>query len=110
MEYIISVGEPWDYMGPDGHNVIKGSVIKIVDSKCVVFKANHIHTFNKDSGNVFVLFPRYQNEVFDRLFINNEIFPVNGCLVLRDYNEYLTNKDYQDNSVFVLIGSLREEK
>ncbi len=26
--YYISVGEPWDFVGPDGKNIIKGEILK----------------------------------------------------------------------------------
>ena len=107
-KYSISVGEPWDFNGPDGQNIIKGVVLKILSATCLIFKANNILNLKGVSGIFFVLYPRHAESNFDDLKNGADFVTVNGNILLEEYNETM-NEDYlKEKSKFVIIGSIRK--
>lgn len=36
--YFISVGEPWDFISPDGQNIVRGNIISVKSNQLLVFK------------------------------------------------------------------------
>lgn len=103
----ISVGEPWDFTSPDGDNIINGHVIKIINSTCLVFKANYTLNFLQHSGNIFVLFPRYTGEDFYELQNGGNYITVNGKVLIESYTEDMTETQLKEKSKFVIIGCIR---
>ena len=106
-KFVISVGEPWNFESIDGQNIIKGSVIEILNDKCLIFKANNCLEFNQAIGNVLILSPRSKDENFNNL--SNKSVTINGGLLLLDYNKDLLESELKNNSKFVIIGSISRE-
>ena len=103
--YQISVGEPWNYDGPDGPNIIKGAILKVVSSNCIVFKSNSFLQFDKHGGDILVLSTRYQGDDFAAL---DRLVNVNGALLLIEYHDALSEVELKQNAKFVIIGSLEK--
>jgi hypothetical protein len=106
-KYFISVGEPWDFESPDGKNIIKGSIINSLSSNCLVFKADHDLKFGELSGTILILTPRHQDNNFSDL--RDKLIVVNGSLLLKEYNQELSEQELKDNSKFEIVGSIRKE-
>ncbi|WP_078125160.1 hypothetical protein [Leptospira alexanderi] len=106
--FYISVDEPWDFVGPDGKNVIKGSILKIVDNDCVLFKTNCILNFDNLQGDILVLLSRHTGHHFDSLEINGFWTFGGGLLLTKDY-ENMNRKELEKNSKYVIIGSFDYE-
>lgn len=102
--FIISVGEPWDFDGPDGENRIIGKIVSIVDNKCIIFESSHMLDFKGKSGRFLVLFPRCIDGNFNN--IRSERIPVDGGLLLSEFKEGLNAEELENNSMYVLIGSV----
>jgi len=105
--YFISVGEPWDFESFDGQNVIKGNILKIKSNQCLIFKSNHFLKFGENSGDIIILTPRHQGNDFSDLA--NELVLVNGSLLLKAYNEELSEEELKQNMKFEIIGSIRKK-
>ena len=101
--YKVTVAEPWDFEGPDGPNTIKGSIIKILDVNCVVFRTPYRLQFKGKEGDVFILSAR--NWSFEHLKKEGEII-VNIGLFLGTNIDNKTSAELKANSMFVMIGSL----
>lgn len=106
-KYFISVGEPWDYESQDGQNLIRGNILSVKSNRCLVFKSNYNLIIGKYQGNVLVLTPRYKDEEISEL--QNELVVVNGSLLLKEYSAELSERELQEYSRFVIIGSIRKE-
>lgn len=105
-KYYISVGEPWDFEGPDGKNRINGHILKIVDNDCVLFKANHTLNFGNIQGDILVLLSRHTGYHFDTLKTSGFWTFGGGLLLTKDY-ENMNRKELEKNSKYVIIGSIR---
>ena len=103
--YQISVGEPWDYEGPDGPNIIKGAILKVVGSNCIVFKCESRLQFGTYAGGIMILTPRYEGDDFAAL---DRLVNVNGALLLIEYHDALSEVELKQNAKFVIIGSLEK--
>jgi len=103
---IISIGEPWDFKSPDGENVMYGSILKVISSYCIVFKANYNLKFDQHAGDIFVLSPRHSCSNFDDLNNGTGFVNINGGLLLGVYDNKISENDLKLNSKFVIIGSL----
>jgi len=106
-KYFISVGEPWDFDSPDGQNIINGIILKILNAKCLVFKANYVLNFKGNSGDSFVLYPRHTEGDFNDLINGANYVTINGNLLIGDFNENMNEEVLKEKSEFVLIGSIR---
>jgi len=103
----ISVSEPWDFDGPNGKNIIKGKIMKIINNDCVIFKSDSDIKIDEVEGNIFVLLSRYFNNHFSS--INNEQFwSIGGGILLLDSYEGMDKNQLEQNSKYVIIGSLRK--
>ncbi len=102
--YYLSIGEPWNFEGPDGQNIIRGSIVKIIGPRCLIYKANHITKFDKGSGSFLALFPRYVGTSFDDLKKGMDI-TINGILI-EGYHDTMDEKELEKEK-FVIIGSIR---
>lgn len=99
-KYKISIGEPWDFEGPDGPNLIKGSIIKTLSQTTAIFKSDHILSFKGYTGVFFVLTTRYMED---------SLIPpvtVNGGLLLNNEYGNQTEDELIKNSIFVFIGGI----
>jgi len=105
--FIISVGEPWNFESQDGQNIIKGNIINIRSNQCLVFKSNHYLQFEEIKSNILVLTPRHQGYDFSN-FESNLIF-INGGILIRKYDEQLSEEELLTNARFVIIGSVKKE-
>ncbi|ASV12353.1 hypothetical protein [Leptospira santarosai] len=108
--YYISVDEPWNFEGPDGKNIIKGEILKIIDRDCVLFKTNHILNIDNKEGNILVLISRHSGSGyhFDTLEINGFWTFGGGILLTQDY-ENMDRKELEKNSKYIIIGSFDSE-
>lgn len=106
--YCISVGEPWDFESRDGQNVIRGSILGIKNNQCLVFKSNNCLTIGQIKGDVLILTPRHKGNDFSDL--QNELVVVNGSILQREYNNALSEQEFQENAMFAIVGSIRREQ
>lgn len=108
-KYFISIGEPWDFEGPDGQNKIIGIVIKEISENALIFKSDKIQTFKEGTGNIFLLLSRYNDEVLIKKNSkgNNEyIGTVGGSLI--NAKDYLNKerKALEKEGTYVFIGGI----
>lgn len=103
-EATIVISEPWDFESPDGKNIIKGTIISILNKRIVIFKANYMLNFNCLIGNILVLSSRIKNVDIDIFEID---LHVNGGLLLVDFDEKLEESQLKEKCKFVLIGHLK---
>jgi hypothetical protein len=108
-KYFISVGEPWDFESPDGQNIIRGFVLKIISATCLIFKANYLLNIGGVKGDVLVLTPRDLDGSFYELKNDFDYLTVNGGLLLVEYDENYNEKIVKDNSKFIIVGGVRKE-
>lgn len=104
-KFFISVGEPWNFESLDGQNIVRGNILSIKNNQCLIFKTNYYLKFDSIESNILVLTPRHQGNDFSDL--PNELVVVNGSLLLKEYDEKLSEKELKENAQFVIIGSLR---
>jgi len=106
-KYSILVSEPWDFESPDGQNIVRGNILSVKSNQCLVFKANHYLKFDSIESNILILSPRHYGIDFSNL--NDKRLTFNGSLLFKDYDESLSEKELQENTRFVIIGSIRKE-
>lgn len=105
MKHIITVSEPWDFVGATGNNTVTGKVIKIISPVTAIFKSDVVLNFDDNTGNILILKPRYEKETFV-----NEMdlhLTVGVGLYLLDSYEGKDEKFLESNSKYILIGSLK---
>lgn len=108
--YALSVGEPWDFVSPDGENIINGEIIKKIDNRCIVFRANYILHFQHVSGNILILSPRHIGYDFSNLQKSNYYATINGGLLMSDFDNNMDKTTLLNNSKFVFIGGIRNSQ
>jgi hypothetical protein len=106
-KFSISVAEPWDFQSQDGQNKIKGKILSIKSNQCLIFRSNYDLIFGDIRGDILVLFPRHYGVDFSDL--EDKRLAFNGGLLLKEYNENLSEKELEENSKFVIIGSITKE-
>jgi hypothetical protein len=106
-KYIISVAEPWDFESLDGQNVIKGRILNMKSNQYLVFKSNHSIQFGEIEGDILILTPRHYG--YDFFDFKDEIIAFNGSILLREYDEQLSENALLENTKFVIIGSIKKE-
>jgi len=104
-KYKITIGEPWNFEGPDGQNLIKGTVLKYLDNRNIIFKSNYPITLQNETGDLFILSFRFRDKDVSHL----KDKPVNGGLILSDHIDGLSAEEIKQKSKFVLIGTLIED-
>jgi len=100
------VSEPWDYESIQGENIIIGYIIKIISDQCLVFQSSSLLEFGDVTGNKLVLFPRFKEDKFHE---NLNSVSVNGGLLLIDSIDYLNETSLEQNSKFVIIGTIEKQ-
>jgi hypothetical protein len=105
-KYFISVSEPWNFENVDGRNIIEGKILNIKSNKCLVFKSNYNLKFDNVSGDILILFPRYKENNFSDM---KRRIDINGGLLLETYIENFSEKELENKSKFVIIGSIRKD-
>ncbi|WP_025762948.1 hypothetical protein [Dyadobacter tibetensis] len=104
-KYKIVVSEPWNFDGPAGTNLIVGEIFKVFSPSKLIFKSDHLISFGDLKGDILILVPRYE----EQLFIENGYeCIVGGALFLLTDFEHKTEKFMEDNSKYVLIGKLEK--
>ena len=58
----ISVGEPWNYEGAGGKNLILGKIIKILDKNALFFESKNELEFDGHRGKYLLLHPRSEKQ------------------------------------------------
>lgn len=103
-KYKLSVGEPWDFVGPDGENLIIGEVVQFRSPFLVIFKSNSILSIDGIVGRILLLDSRHKRPI-----LKNEagyLGVVNGWITaIEDYldkeEEFLI-----EHSKFVIICTI----
>ncbi len=106
--YYVGVSEPWDFIGPDGKNIIKGKILKIVDNDCVIFKSNHLLEMEGKTSYILILLSRHKDLHFDNIERRN-FWTVGGGLLFTDSYDNMNAQELEKNSKYFIIGSLRKE-
>lgn len=102
----VSVGEPWDFEGPDGQNIIHGSIVKFLNDRCALFKADHMQHFRAVSGDTLLLLVRHYGYDFSELRPGVSYISVNGCMLMDEREEETDVDALIAGSTFVLIGGV----
>jgi hypothetical protein len=105
-KYKITVSEPFDFIGPIGGNLIVGEIIKVLSPLLIIFKSDHLLSFEGKLGRILILKPRYEKQVLNQE--NNYEGTVGGGLLLIEDYEGKDEKYLEANSKYVLIGQLAE--
>jgi hypothetical protein len=105
-KYKIIVSEPWDFNGPVGANLIIGEIVKVISPLFIVFKSDYLLNFEGKIGNILILKPRYEKQFLTEE--NNYEGTVGGGMLLIDNYEDKDEKYLEENSKYVLIGSLKK--
>jgi hypothetical protein len=106
----ISVGEPWDLTTPDGENIIKGIILRIVSSTCLLFKANYPISVGDVTGDILVLSSRYSENTFKDFGKDLGLININAGLLLNiSDRDSLSEQELKTNSKFVIVGSIGKE-
>ncbi len=103
--YKITVSEPWNYESIQGENIIIGHILKIVSDQCVIYQSSSLLEFGNINGNRLVLFPRFKEDKFHE---NLNKVSINGGLLLIDFLDFLDETNLEQNSKFVIIGTLEK--
>lgn len=104
-KYKITVSEPWDYESDAGKNIILGHILKKVCNNCVIFQSSFPLKFGDLTGEMLVLFPRFKDGTFQANF---DKVSVNGGLLLGNSVDSMEERSLEENSKFVIIGTLEE--
>jgi len=105
VNYYISVGEPWDFTGPDGENIIKGKLLKVLSKDCIIFQSNYEIEIDGVKGDNFVLQSRYNDSNFNTINKEGSWTVGVGILLTNTFNE-MNCKELEKNSKYVIIGAL----
>jgi len=107
-ECYIGVGNPWDFTGPDGDNLIIGKLIKIVTPDCAIFQSNHSISVGGVTGNLFFLSSRYQNYDIYSSFAEINLWTCGVGIYTGSDDTYLNmhRQQLEENSKYVIIGGL----
>lgn len=105
--YYISVSDPWDFVGPDGKNILKGVLMKIISKDCVIFKSNSLIEIDKVKGDIFVLLSRHQGNHFNKI-ADKGFWTIGVGLLLTNSYEGMDKDQLEQNSKYVIIGTLRK--
>jgi hypothetical protein len=65
MRYRFSVGEPWNFSGPQGDNSISGAVLRKFDAENLLFECDEEVSLKGTSGRYWLLTTRYVGQSFD---------------------------------------------
>lgn len=112
----ILISEPWDFDSPDGGNVIKGKIIKVISVESLIFKSDYELSFENYTGNLFILHPRHKGCDFYELsnkIIKSRLVSINGGLIIEKNVDVSELSGYDKNtldkiSIFAFIGSICE--
>lgn len=104
-EYIVIVSSPWDFVGPDGDNSIKGKIINTIPPKRIIFKCNNQVSFKGKNGDILILGIRYRDDNIELLY-TEEHLTVNGGLLLTEYDKNMSYEELEHNSFFAMIGTI----
>ncbi|MGQ2802082.1 hypothetical protein ACT54M_17005 [Leptospira santarosai] len=108
--YYISIGEPWDFVGPDGKNIIKGEILKKISSTCLIFKTNHFLEYENNKSDILILSPRHYDNDFDDLVKKTNTVTINGGILFSTYSDDLTEDELKHAAKFFVIGSISEPR
>jgi hypothetical protein len=110
-EYFISIGEPWNFEGPDGRGKICGVILKEINEKVIIFESHKNQTFKEGQGNLFILIARYKDDAIRK--VNNKgehVYSgtVGGRLLqLKNYRDK-TREYLEEHSKYVFIGTIKD--
>lgn len=99
------VSEPWDFSGPDGGNEVRGCVIKRLNPKTLLFRADNEVCVKGFAGKFWLLSARYADQSFEREPYGGT---VNGSLLKFPPSDGDDLSELKQNAVFAVIGSLHE--
>lgn len=103
-KYFIKVSDPWNFESLDGENIIRGNIISQRSNQCIVFKSNHCVQVDETKGYILILTPRHYG--YDLNKLQDGIVVFNASILLKEYNEHLSEDELKKYSKFVIIGSL----
>jgi len=105
-KYKIIVNEPWDFEGQFGNNVITGVIIKVLTPFMIIFKSDYMLNFNGIRGQLLILKPRYEKQLFSKETCYEGT--VGGAILLSNEYEENEEKYFEANRKYILIGSLEK--
>jgi hypothetical protein len=107
-KYKIIISEPWDFKNKKGENIIEGEILNIIPPTLIILKSNEMIELENKVGNILILKPRYVNNVLE--LRKGRVY--SGTVGIGLY--LLNNYEKQDvcfleeNSTYILIGSLHK--
>lgn len=103
MRYRFSVGEPWNFSGPQGDNSISGAVLRKFDAENLLFECDEEVSLKGTSGRYWLLTTRYVGQSFDDEPYTGS---VNGALLADPPLESENIREIMERTVFAAIGVL----
>ncbi|PKN25735.1 MAG: hypothetical protein CVU65_07840 [Deltaproteobacteria bacterium HGW-Deltaproteobacteria-22] len=110
--YILSVGEPWNFEGPDGHNRIRVKLAGVVsgpgkpnwDSRYLLLSVVNPFEMNGDMVEQLVASPRYEGDTLELL---KEVGGTVGCASVRPGIILSPDDSFQADAVaYCIIGGI----
>ena len=102
---IISIGDPWNYVTPDGQNVIKGRIINTNNKDYVIVKMKYELDVDENKGMFLLAKLRYKNTSFSRISL---LKGVNANFELMNNDEYRAFiENCYKHKLTALIGSIK---
>jgi hypothetical protein len=101
----LTVSEPWNFSKPGGGNELHGRIVRQIDCKTLLFKADDEVSVQGGAGKYWLLSARYEDQSFKEGAYEGT---VNGSLLLDLPSDKEDPSAIKQNSVFAVIGSLRE--
>ena len=103
-KYKLIISEPWDFIGPDGNNVILGKITKEITPYCAIFESTSPIELDNIKSSRFVLFTRYQGDQIEDARRKGVSY-VNIGILLSEGIEF-SPMNLEKNSKFAFIGSI----
>src|SRR5690606_2593189 len=98
-----------DFNSPDGENIIRGIILRIVSATCLVFRTNYLLDFEGVKGDKLILSPRHVENNFYDLVKGSNLVTVNAGLLFKDYDDSLSEEELRNNLKFAIIGNIAKD-
>ncbi|MDR2653254.1 MAG: hypothetical protein LBC68_13275 [Prevotellaceae bacterium] len=107
-KYKIIISEPWNFQNKKGENIIEGEILHVIPPSLIVFKSNETIELENKVGDILILKPRYVNNVLE--LRKDKTYSGTVGIGLYLLNEYEKRDAYflEENSIYILIGSLHK--
>src|SRR5690625_4430821 len=100
----LTISDPWDFRAPEGNSKLSGQILKRLDSKNLLFRAEDEETLKDLPSRYWLLTTRYEKQSFNEKPYQGT---VNGALLPGPPSKYDDLHKLKRSSVFAVIGRLQ---